>query len=145
MKISIIDGSNYFKALLLLIRKDHQVSDPEVKLIKHIGKSFGFDQEFCDGAIRDILKNECINETPPVFSSKEIAAKFIKDGLSIAYSDHDQIDKFEEDWLRLIASKNSLDPKWFVQEQQDAIKRNRPLDKMEADDLTVEYVYNNYR
>lgn len=145
MKISIIDGSNYFKGLLLLIRKDHQVTDPEVKLIKHIGKSFGFDQEFCDGAIRDILKNECINETPPVFSSKEIAAKFIKDGLAIAYSDHDQIDKFEEDWLKLIAEKNDIEPKWFKQEQQDAIKRNIPLGKMEADDLKVEYTQSVYR
>lgn len=138
MKISILDGSNYFKGLLILIRKDHKITESETELMKHIGKTLGFDQEFCDSAIKEILNNEFIDETPPVFSNIEIAEKFIKDGLSLAYSDS-LIHAEEEFWLREIAEKNSIDMMWFVQEQQNAIKRNGPPVNLEVDDLSIEY------
>ena len=37
MKIGVIDGSNYLKGLLLLVRKDSRISDAEVRLSKCIG------------------------------------------------------------------------------------------------------------
>lgn len=33
MKISVIDASNYFKGLLLLIGKDRKITDPEIAQI----------------------------------------------------------------------------------------------------------------
>ena len=138
MKISVLDGSNYFKGLLLLIRKDRKITNPEIELMKHIGKTLGFEKEFCDGAIREVLENKYIVDTPPEFSTKELAIKFIKDGLSLAFSDN-EFHPTEEEWLRSAADKNDLDLKWFLQERGNTANRKEPLAHMEVDDLTVEY------
>jgi hypothetical protein len=138
MNISVIDASNYFKGLLLLIGKDRKISDPEIALVQRIGKSFGFEKVFCDNAIRDILENKFILDVPPEFSKKELAKKFIKDGLTLAASDN-EIDPSEEGWLLSIAEKNGLDAQWFYKEMQSTEKGSDIHSVMEVDGLTVEY------
>jgi len=138
MKISVIDASNYFKGLLLLIGKDRKISDPEIALVQRIGKSFGFEMVFCDNAIRDILENKYILDVPPEFSKKELAKKFIKDGLMLAASDN-EIDPSEEKWLLSIAEKNGFDAQWFYKEMQSTEKGSDIHGVMEVDGLTVEY------
>ena len=138
MNISVIDGSNYFKGLLLLVRKDMKVSDSEIQLMRHIGKKLGFEREFCENAIRDVLENKYLVEAVPEFSTKELAIKFIKDGLAMAFSDRQALPS-EEEWLQSTAEKHGLDPEWFRQEYVRASNgRELPL-KLEVDDLTVEY------
>ena len=138
MRISIIDGSNYFKGLLLLVGKDKKVKQPEIELMKRIGKTLGFEKEFCDNAIRDILENKYIVDAHPVFSSKELALKFIKDGLFVAFSDN-EIHPSEEQWLRLTAEKNGIDLMLFSQELENVVQRKILSDRLEIDDLAVEY------
>ena len=138
MKISVVDGSNYFRGLLLLMRKDRKIAEAEVQLMQRIGKALGFGKEFCDNAIRDVLENEYIVDTPPEFSSEELAIKFIKDGLSLALSDND-FDLSEEEWLRMTAEKNGLDPEWFSQERRITTAVRNPGARLEVEDLTVEY------
>jgi tellurite resistance protein len=138
MKISVLEASNYFKGLLLLIRKDRKISQIETELMKRIGKTLGFEKEFCDGAIRDILANEFIEDTPPEFSTKELALKFIKDGFSVAFADN-EFDPSEEQWLRFTAERNSIEPEVFSREQEIAAKRMTSLVHLEVDDLTVMY------
>lgn len=138
MEISVIDASSYFKGLLLLVRKDHKVTGPENALMSRIGKRLGFEKEFCDTAIQEILKNKFIEDTPPLFSSKELAMMFIKDGLVLALSNN-VLDHKEEKWLRTVAKRNSLSEQWFLDEI--AAASNRPIDTehLEVDDLTVNY------
>ena len=138
MKITVIDGSNYFRGLLLLIRKDRKITQAEIELMKRVGKTLGFEKTFCDKAISEILGNKYIVDAPPVFSTKELAIKFIKDGLCLAFSDND-VHPSEEQWLRSTAEKNGLDLKWFSQEQENATNRKELSTRMEVDDLTVEY------
>ena len=138
MKISVVDGSNYFKGLLLLIRKDRKIADSEVELMQRIGKALGFGKEFCDISIRDVLENEYIEDTPPKFSSEELAVKFIKDGLSVAFSDN-EFHPSEEGWLRMTAEKNGLDMEWFSQERRISTGIRNPGVRLEVEDLTVEY------
>lgn len=138
MEISIIDGTNYFKGLLLLIRKDRMISDPEVRLILRIGKALGFEREFCENAIREILDNEYIVDAPPEFPSKELAMKFVKDGLGIALSD-DEFHSTEEEWLWAAAVKNGLDADWFREESARAAKREAFPERLEVEDLTLTY------
>jgi len=138
VRISIIDGSNYFKGLLLLVGKDKKVKQPEIELMKRIGKTLGFEKEFCDNAIRDILENKYIVDAHPVFSSKELALKFIKDGLFVAFSDN-EIHPSEEQWLRLTAEKNGIDLMLFSQELENVVQRKILSDRLEIDDLAVEY------
>ena len=138
MNISVIVASNYFKGLLLLIRKDRKVTEPEVQLMKRIGKSLHFESEFCENAIREILENAFIVDAPTEFSSKELAIKFIKDGLAIAIADSD-LHPSEEAWLRSTAEKNGLEETWFRQEVAKATGRKQLPSRLEVEDLTVLY------
>lgn len=138
MKISLLDASNYFKGLLLLIGKDRKISDPEIALVQRIGRAFGFEKVFCDNAIRDILENKFILDVPPEFSTRELAKKFIKDGLILAASDN-EIHPSEEEWLLSVAEKNGLDTQWFSEESQSTEKGRDIHGVLEVDALTVEY------
>lgn len=112
MKISTIERGLYFRGLLILIRKDGQVTDEEKVLIRRIGARLGFEKDFYEGAIKEILKNEYITDEPPVFFDKKLAAIFIQDGLIISYSDH-EIDKREEDFLLQTTLANGFSEAWF--------------------------------
>lgn len=136
MEIGVKDASNYFKGLLLLIRKDHKVTEIETSMMLRIGKQLGFEREFCDNAIQEILKNRFIEDSPPHFSSREIAKMFIKDGLAIAFSGRKMVYK-EEKWLRSVVERNSLAHRWFVQELENAAAREERVDHLQVDTLTV--------
>jgi hypothetical protein len=140
MKISIIDASSYFKGLLLLVRKDKKITEPEINVMKRIGKTLGFEKEFCDSAINEILDNECIADTPSMFSNKDIAVKFIKDGFSLALSDN-EIHAAEEEWLKATAEKNNLDFEWFIREKETSIMKKDLSNHLEAEDFVIEYPY----
>jgi hypothetical protein len=136
MKISIIERSRYFKGLLLLIKSDRSISESEIALMKRIGKSLGFEKEFCENTINSILENEFITDEMPVFSSRGLAEKFIKDGLFIAFSDNEVHPK-EVEWLRLAAEKNTLEEAWFSLQCNEALKRKAVPMHLEADELIV--------
>jgi hypothetical protein len=138
MKITRVDASNYYRGLLLLIRKDGKVTDTEKELTRRIGKSLGFEKEFCDNAIQEILENKFIVDSPPEFSSTELAKKFIKDGLTLASSD-DEILAPEEEWLKSTAKKNGLSLEWFFRERQNTAKTKGLDAHLEVDHLTVEH------
>jgi hypothetical protein len=138
MNISVIDGSNYFKGLLLLIGKDRKITDSEIELMRRVGKALGFEKEFYENAIHELLENTYIEDIPPTFSTSELAVRFIKDGLSLAYSD-DELHSKEEEWLRLTAQKNGLTAEWFNEERDTCARRLKPGTHLEVDDLTVKY------
>jgi hypothetical protein len=138
MNISILDGSNYFKGLLLLIRKDQKVTPSEVALMTRIGKSLGFEKDFCDQAIRDILDNAYIVDEPPEFSTPTLAEKFINDGLVLAASDG-EIHPLEEEWLIHTASKNGLDLSWFQTVKEKILNASDVLSLLQADELSIRF------
>jgi len=106
--------------------------------MQYIGKMLGFEKEFCDTAIHDILENEFIEDTLPVFTSKVLAEKFVKDGLAIAFSDM-EFHPSEEEWLRNAALKNGLDEAWFREAYETAVRNQNSPVPMEAKDITVQY------
>ena len=136
MKISKIDASNYLKGLMLLIRKDHKITETENILLMRIGKSLGFEPEFCERTINEILNNNFIEDTPPVFSEKDLAVKFIKDGLAVIFSDN-IIHPAEENWLVATAEKNDIDIISFSELKKEYAKRHQVSPKLEVDDLIV--------
>ena len=138
MQMTIQEGSNYFRGLLLLIRKDHKVTDEEIAIMMRVGKSLGFAKSFCETAINDILDNKYILDKPPIFSQMEIAKKFITHGLIIGHCDH-KIHVNEERWLQIIAEANEIDNGWFLREQQ-RIDHAREHNELDFDDLVVEYL-----
>ncbi len=138
MNINIADGSNYFKGLLLLISMDRKISELEIQLMKRVGKSLGFEKEFCDTAISEILDNTHIEQTPPKFTRKEVATKFVKDGFAIAYADS-EAHPTEVDWLKSTVEHNGLELEWFYKEREQASQTNSSLSRMEVDGITVQY------
>lgn len=137
--ISVQEASDYFRGLLLLISKDGLISEPEMILMMRIGKSLGFERNFCSTAIKEILENEHVSIEPPTFSAIELAEKFIKDGLLLAEADN-ELHGFEEAWLKTTAEKNSIDVEWFLREKEKvAGRKNNFDDRLEVDSLTVEY------
>ncbi|HLF15564.1 MAG TPA: hypothetical protein VI932_11815 [Bacteroidota bacterium] len=137
VNIDILDGSNYFKGLLLLIRKDHKISDSEAELMKIIGRSLGLERRFCEETIRDILENKYISDSPPKFSSDELAKKFLRDGLRLAAADS-EIHDLEEQWLESVADVNGIGSDWVTGEKKAALGGTLG-ERFEALDLHVRY------
>lgn len=138
MNISVLDGSNYFKGLLLLIRKDKKITKEEHKLMTRIGKTLGFEKMFIENAIQEILDNRHISMTPPVFSTQEIAEKFLKDGLIIAASDS-EIHPREEGWLLSVAEINNIEKSWLSAEKNSILKNKEHTELLEVDSIKVLY------
>lgn len=136
LKISQIEAGKYLKGLMLLIRKDHEVTENEKTLLKRIGKSLGFEQEFCENTIDQILNNKYVEDTPPVFKEKDLAVKFIKDGLSVIFSDK-RIHPAEEKWLIATAEKNDIDIISFYEFKKEYSNSGQISDKLEVDDFIV--------
>jgi len=137
MTIDVLDGSNYFKGLLLLIRKDHRITGQEADRMKSIGRSLGLEPRFCEEAIRDILENRYIDDSPPKFSSQELARIFLRDGLRLAVADN-EIHDLEQEWLASVAGINGIDAAW-LDDQKAAALAGALGDRFEAFDLHVRY------
>ncbi len=114
MELTLLDRSNYLKGLLVVAKKDNQLTDPEKIILKGIAKRLGFATDFYEDTIRSLLTNKYISEKPIKFSNKKIAESFVSDGLNLAFSDQLPAEK-EIDWLRSTASVNDLNDEWFNQ------------------------------
>lgn len=137
MDIDVLDASNYFKGLLLLIRKDLSIDGKEAALMKLIGRSLGLESRFCEEAVRDILDNRYIDDAPPKFSTGELARKFLRDGLRLAAVDQ-EIHQLEEQWLNAVALINGVGPDWLADERREAIGGTLG-ERLDAFDLHVRY------
>ncbi|MBS3945234.1 MAG: hypothetical protein KGZ42_07030 [Melioribacter sp.] len=136
------DKSNYFKGLLILIGKDRKISEQERIILCQVAKILGFNKEFCDNAISELLDNEYIIESPLEFSNLEIAKSFVIDGIRIAFSDK-EIHIFELNWLKSVSEKNSIDKEWCIQKYNDNQSSKHESEKfqieifLESEDQTV--------
>lgn len=126
MHINIKDGSHYFRGLLLLISKDHRIAGSERDLLLRIGRSLGFEREFCETAIHEVLENTYLPAEPPRFSSRHLAEMFLRDGLAIATADHD-LHNAEETWLRACADANGIPGEWVTERATGAARNRRAL------------------
>jgi hypothetical protein len=112
MNIPLIERGEYYRGLLVLIRRDRFISEKERELMMQLGQALDFDRRFCENAIDDILKNPHIKDRPIRFSEKVIAEAFLKDAISLALADGELHPK-ELSWLQAIANANGLDDAWL--------------------------------
>ena len=112
MQIDFYEKSTYFKGLLLLIKKDKVIEEPERKLMQKVGKILSFEKEFIQSSIDNLLENKYITDEIPKFTSKAIAESFLLDGLKLSFSDND-FSPEEIEYLTKIAKQNELDSEWF--------------------------------
>ena len=119
LNMTLSDRSLYLKGLLLLIRKDARVSQSESALFKKLGAALGFNTEFIEDSLREIMTNKHITDVPPVFSHKAIATLFLRDGLTLSYSDRD-LHSTELGWLKSVALANGLELEAIFDQWQSA-------------------------
>lgn len=120
MKLNLIDKSNYFRGLLVVIRKNKTVSESSSGKIKRIAAVLDFNKEFVDSSLKNLLENMHIVEETPVFSDTLIAESFIKDGIHLAFSDG-IMNLLQIQWLANTAQKNNLSKQWFFVELEELI------------------------
>ncbi len=126
MELTLLDRSNYLKGLLVVAKRDNQLTEPEKNILKGIAKRLGFATDFYEDTIRSLLANKYISDKPIKFSDKKVAESFVTDGLNLAFSDQLPAEK-EIDWLRSTASENNLDEEWFnlrIKNVSQALKSN---------------------
>jgi len=122
MKFNLIDKSNYFRGLLILIRKNETLTESTSRKVKRIATVLEFNQDFVDSSVKNLLVNKNIVEEPPKFSDYRLAESFIKDGIRLAFSDGN-INLLQIQWLANTAQKNNLSKQWFFMELEDFIDR----------------------
>lgn len=130
MEIPQLDRSSYLKGLLITARKDNQLSETEISIIKKIATRLGFSSDFFEETISNLLHNKYITEEPIIFSDKSIAKSFIEDGLKLALSD-DKISDDETNWLKETASKNDIDEEWVSKKMKEIQSKPHLLGKMD--------------
>jgi hypothetical protein len=72
----IVDKSSYLRGLLILIKKDKNVWDHEMKLFFEEGNSLCFEKNFCEASLNNLLTNINIDPKPPVFFSKKLLRNY---------------------------------------------------------------------
>ena len=109
--IEFYEKSQYLKGLLLLIKKDKKIEEAERNLMIKVGKILGFEKEFIESSIDNLLENEYITEEIPKFSSRIIAQSFLLDGLKLSFSDND-FSPEEIEFLSEVAKQNGLEEEY---------------------------------
>ena len=115
MTISPRDRINYFKGILHLNIGKSDSQKLEEKDIRNWIEILQFDPEFFEFAIKNFVNNVAVFEDPPVFSSKEVAKVFVRDGIRIAFK-RKEFEAAEFEWLHQVLKKNQIEEQWFLRE-----------------------------
>jgi hypothetical protein len=127
VKLSLVEKSEYFKALLVLSGRDRIIDSRERELMLHIGKVLDFERRFCEAALDDLMVNAHITREPVVFGDPVIADCFFRDALRLALVDG-ELSPLELRWLRRMAHANGRSDKWLDVLIQDIQARRETLD-----------------
>ena len=135
MRLSELDRSNYFRAMLLLSGKDRKISKSEQNFIDTLGEKLGFEKSFTKSAVNTFFSNEHIPNEPPRFSNREIAESFIRDGIKLIIEDP-KINQDEVDWISNVARVNGINENWIFdlieKERLSQVYENAPI-KLEVE------------
>lgn len=109
--IDFYEKSLYLKGLMLLIKRDKKIEEAERNLMIKVGKILGFEKDFIQSSIDNLLENPYITDEIPKFSSKIIAESFLLDGLKLSFSDND-FSPEEIEFLSEVAKQNGLESEY---------------------------------
>lgn len=113
--MTLLDRSLYFKGMLILIKQDHLITKDEKETLIHIGRILDFETEYCTETIQNLLDNQHITDEAVLFSGKNIAKIFLKDGIRVAFCDK-RLHKKEIAWLHKTAEANGISFTWVDRE-----------------------------
>jgi hypothetical protein len=137
MTLSLLDKSNYYKGLLVLMRRDRIIDAREKELMLQLGEILDFDRRFCEAAIENLLTNAHITREPIIFSDEHVKKCFFHDALRLALVDN-CLHPMELRWLRTMARANNQSKQWL-----DAIIREFE-EKKESQDQSAPFEIQQY-
>jgi hypothetical protein len=114
--------SDYYRALLVLLRRDRVIHPRERDLMIRIGEMLDFDRRFCEAAINDLLSNAHITRTPVIFADENIKDCFFRDALRVALVDG-EFHPRELSWLRRMARANGRSDRWLDLIIEESLKK----------------------
>jgi hypothetical protein len=123
MNLSLLNKSNYYRGLLVLLRRDRFVDAREKDLLLQMGEIFDFDRRFCEATIDALLSNTHITREPVIFSDERIKECFFRDALRLALVDG-YLHPMELCWLRTVAHANNQSDQWLdviIRESEERI------------------------
>jgi hypothetical protein len=130
LEIPQLDRSSYLKGLLITARKDNQLTESEISIIKKFATRLGFSSDFFEETISNLLENKYITEEPIKFSDKNIAKSFLEDGLKLALSDN-VIGEDELTWLNATSKVNGIDEDWVDKKMKEIQSKPHLIGKMD--------------
>lgn len=107
-EINYKDRSEFLRGFATIIRKNNCGNADEKTMFSVVGKYFGFEKEFCEEAVEQLLVNKYISEHPAVFSNKPVAEFFVSDVAKIMLHTNSMSEASKE-WLRKTAEANKVD------------------------------------
>jgi len=135
--IPLADRGNYYRGLLVLIRRDRVISVAERELMIRLGQGLDFDIRFCENSINELPKNPHIKAEAIKFSDKRVAESFLHDAVSVAFADGVLHPK-EWVWLRAVAAANGLEDERLEAEIQ-SLQGPKPLNNKSTTAPAVHY------
>jgi hypothetical protein len=128
MTISQVERSNYYRGLLILVRRDRIIDVRERELMLQIGEILDFDKKFCESALNDLLKNPHLKSEPVVFSEVLVAECFLHDAIQMALVDQ-ELHPREIAWLRSVAQANGLPDEWLADAVRHLSEKKYKIDQ----------------
>ena len=107
MELTFKDRGEFLRGFLILAKKDNKISVHEKSMAMIVGKYFGFEDTFCEESIDNILENEYISESPPIFSNSNIAKFFVEECFDIIRQ-MDVVKENQRSWLQETLDINGL-------------------------------------
>ncbi len=115
MSIPLPERGEYYRGLLVLIRRDQIIDVHEREFMIRLGQALDFDRRFCENAIDDLLKNPHIKAEPIKFSDSETAKSLMHDAIALAPADG-MLHPKELSLLKAVADANGLNDEWLSAE-----------------------------
>jgi len=107
MDITLKDRGEFLRGFLVLVKKNKDISEFDKNMILVVGKYFGFAEDFCKEAIKNLMENEYLSEEPPTFSNPYIAEYFLVETYRILKQLH-PLEHNEEHWFVATAERNKI-------------------------------------
>jgi hypothetical protein len=133
MNLSLLNRSNYYRGLLVLLRRDRIIDARERAHMLQMGEVLDFDRRFCEATIDGLLSNAHITRKPVIFSDERIRRCFFRDALRLALVDG-YLHPMELSWLRTAAHANNKSKQWLnaiireFKEKKGALDHSAPFE-----------------
>ena len=128
MNLSLLNRSNYYKGLLVLLRRDRIIDAREKEFMLQMGKVLDFDRRFCEATIDDLLSNTHITRDPVIFSDERIKKCFFRDALRLAFADG-YLHPMELRWIKTVARANNQSKQWLNAITREFKEKKVPLNR----------------